>query len=96
MLPGLPQSMPALRSLTIEGVYIWDRSIDLFKQFVPALKYLSSTNIPFHPSLLSLRTLTSLSIQDYQFNLHLDTLLDFLEGNSSLESADLGISVVLQ
>ena len=94
MLPGFPQSMSALQSLVIEGHYNWDRSPDLFEQFVPPLKNLTLMDVPLYPSLLSLRSLTGFTIQDHQFDLHIDTLLDFLEGNNSLESADLAIYFV--
>ena len=94
--PNFPRSMPALRSLTLSP-YIdididWDESTDLFEGFVPALEFLSLEYIPLYPSLLGLRTLTEVIIQHPQFDLHLDTLLDFLEANHLLESATLEIS----
>ena len=94
VLPDFPQSMPALQSLVMEAIPNWDRFPDLFEQFVPPLKYLMLMDVPLYPSLLSLRSLTEFTIQDYQLDLHIDTLLDFLEGNKSLESADLAIYFV--
>lgn len=93
MFPNFPQSMPGLQSLTLSlsAGADWDRSVDLFEPFTPALKSLSLEFIPLSPSMLGLRTLTEFSIQDPHFNLHLDAFLDFLEGNHSLESATIEI-----
>jgi hypothetical protein len=92
-LPKFPQSMSNLRSLTLvaHGDSGWDRFIDPFESFSPTLRCLKLICIPLYPSLLKLGTLTELDIRDPQFNLHLDTLLDFLEENRSLESATLEI-----
>ena len=91
-LPNFPQSMPNLRFLALSTSQIsWDRLIDPFEAFVPALNSLSLTYIPLYLSLLQLRTLTELNICDLRFNLHLDTLLDFLEENCSLTSASMKI-----
>jgi len=49
-------------------------------------------NTPLFPSILSLKTLTELTLLDYNFDLRMDTLLDFLEESRSLESATLEIS----
>lgn len=93
MFPNFPQSMPSLRSLELSLVFDehWDRSVDIFESFTPPLTRLSLGNIPLYPSTLSLTTLTEVTIFDPRFNLHLDALLDFLEGNRSLESATLEI-----
>lgn len=93
MFPDFPQSMPNLQSLelTLSVGANEHTSTDRFESFVPALKRLSLGYIPLYPSLLGLRTLTEFIINDTQFNIHLDTLLDFLEGNHSLESATLEI-----
>ena len=89
ILPNFPQSMPNLRSLALvarQGPG-WDQFIDPFETFPPSMRYLKLVDIPLHPSLLKHRTLTELDLRDRQFNLHLDTLLDFLEENRSLKSA---------
>ena len=94
MFPGFPRSMPNLQSLTLETDTIegWDPSIDLFESLTRTLSDLSLTNVPLTPSLLELRTLASLSLDYDQFNLPLDTLLNFLEENrDSLEFVGLAI-----
>jgi hypothetical protein len=88
MFPNFSQSMPNLQSFTLlasHGVQ-WDRSIDPFESFPPTLRCLNLLGISLYPSLLELRALTELDLRDRRFNLHLDTLLDFLEENRSLES----------
>ena len=91
--PNFPQSMPMLESLELEAEEEeGDWSIDPFQPgFTPNLKRLSLTAIPLYPSLLGIRTLTDLTLHELVGDLRLDTLLDFLEGNNSLESADLSI-----
>jgi len=93
-LPNFPQSMPNLRSLTLSGPWNagWDWSTDPFGPLTPPLTHLSLSDIPLYPSFLHLRTLTDLTLRSCWFNLHLDTLLDFLEGNHSLERATLDIT----
>lgn len=83
--------MPNLRSLTIQGDFNRAGSIDLFKQSFPALEYLSLAGDPLHQSQSGLTTLAGFSIQDRQSDLHLDTLLSFLEANPSLEIVDLKV-----
>lgn len=56
-----------------------------------SLTYLYLFEIPLHPSFLQLRTLTDFTLHNHQFNLHLDTLLDFLKENRSLEYATLDV-----
>ena len=91
-LPNFPQSMPNLRSLSLVGqVCNWDWSIDPFGPLT-TLTYLSLMFIPLYPSLLHLRTLTDLTLNYPRFNLHLDTLLDFLEENRSLERVTLNMA----
>lgn len=94
VLPDFPQSSPNLRSLTLLCAYSntkWDQSVDPFKSLAPTLKCLSLSNIPLYPSLRNLRSLTDLTLCYHWFDLHVDTLLDFLEHNRSLESANLDI-----
>ncbi|KAF9777650.1 hypothetical protein BJ322DRAFT_1131875, partial [Thelephora terrestris] len=93
LFPNFPQSMPTLRSLELvrKGGVDWDQSIDPFQSFVPALERLRLSGVPLYPSLLGLETLTEFTIRDLQFNLHLDTLLGFMEGNHSLERATLDL-----
>jgi len=94
VLPNFPQSMPSLRSLTLQSDDGWERSTDPFESFAPTMKYLSLNTIPLYPSLRKIRTLTELSLDDCDFNLQLDTLLDFLEENHSLASATIKIRFV--
>ena len=92
-LPNFPKSTPNLQSLDLikSGHTDWTQTIDPFDFSAHALRKLSLSDIPLYPSFLSLRSLTKLSLLDYGFNLHLDTLLNFLEENHSLESATLTI-----
>lgn len=93
-LPDFPRSLPNLRSLTLSTTSILnlDESVDPFGSLTPTLKRLSLLGMPFYPSFHRLRALTSLTLLSFRFNLHLDTLLDFMEENRSLDTADLGIS----
>jgi len=96
-LARLPlQSTSNLRSLSLsdEGVGKWDRSVDPFESSVRTLGYLSLVGVPLYPSLLNLKTLTELAIYDPQRNLHLDTLLDFLEENHSLARVTIRIRFI--
>lgn len=92
-IPNFLQSMPNLRSLELckntfsEGV----RSIDPFEPLPPTLTSLSLERIHLYPSFRRLKALTELTLRDEQFSLRLDTLLDFLEENQSLERANLMI-----
>ena len=91
-IPIFPQSMPNLRWLSLIGQPEGGNwSIDPFGPLSPALAGLDLTFIPLYPSFLQLRALTFLSVFHSQFNLHLDTLLDFLEQNHSLKRATLVI-----
>jgi len=94
--PDFTRSMPNLRSLKIvKGVGPdWDRSVDPFGPSACSLRCLTLVQIPLYPSFLTLRTLTTLNLGDAQFHLHLDTLLDFLEKNHSLQSVALKVSFV--
>jgi hypothetical protein len=70
--PNFPQSMPSLRLLTLMTLVSdsdRDRSTDPFESFAPILKCLSLEDIPLYPLLRKIRTLTELSLYDYQFNL---------------------------
>ena len=93
-VPNFPRSTPNLQSLTLLCAYTsakWDPSIDPFESVPPSLKRLTLFNVPLYPSLRNLRALTDLTLHYHRFDLSLDTLLDFLERNRSLESATLDI-----
>ena len=93
-LPNFPQSIPSLRSLVLvsePGYPNWDWSVEPVGLLSPALTHLSLRSIDLYPPFPHLRTLTDLSLQYNGFNLHLDILLDFFEGNRLLERADLKI-----
>ena len=91
-LPNFPKSMSNLRSLTLlnNGIAEWTQPIDPFYFSTHTLKNLSLRNVPLYPSFLSIRTLTELTLV-VNYNLHLDTLLNFLEESHLLESAYLEI-----
>lgn len=88
-----PRPMSNLRSLSLSSSMgaDWDWFKDPRKPLTPPLTQLSLAGIPLYPSFLRLRTLTVLTLHNLWFNLHFDTLLDFLEENRSLESATLHI-----
>ena len=93
-IPGFPQSTPHLRLLTLNKP--WTRrsaesTIDLFESLAPVLECLKLAHIPLYPSFLRLRALRVFSLLSKSLNIHLDTLLDFLEENHSLERATLDI-----
>ena len=93
VFPNFPQSMPALRSLELirsEDI-AWDDTIDPFESFLPPFERLQLTGLPLYASLLKVGTLTEFTISNCWFDLHLDTLLDFLEGNHSLEKVTLDL-----
>jgi len=94
-LPNFPRSTPNLQSLTLRPVLNKrgerNRSADPFESLANTLKHLSLNNFPLYPSFLRLRSLTQLDLFDYRFNLHLDTLLNFLKENQLLETATLNI-----
>ena len=87
-IPDFPRSTPNLRSLSLEsyGSVQWDRSIDPFESLAPTLKCLELRNIPPYPSIFHLKSLTEFTYSNFgsDDNVHLDTVLDFLEGNRSL------------
>lgn len=91
---NIPNSMPNLRSLSLTRPRGAEESqlVDAFDFSThAALRELSLYNIPIVPSILTLSTLTDFSLFDHHFGLHIDLLLNFLEGNRSLESASLTI-----
>jgi len=94
-IPGFPQSTPNLRSMSLMmlGPDVGlDRSIDPFETLPSTLRRLALYEIPLYPSLLRLGSLTELTLDyDDGFDLHLDTLLDFLEENHLLDRATLTI-----
>ena len=94
VLPNFPQSMPNLRLLDLDhkcSVPGWDPSNDPFGLFPDTLRSLTLYDIPLYPSFLKIGTLTELSLQYYKVQPSLDTLLDVLKENRSLESVDLNI-----
>ena len=90
-LPNFPRSTPNLRSLSLNTVVHRDQSIDPFESIASTLEYLEFFDIPLYPSILRLRSLTEFSYVVYEFDLHLDTLLDFLEENHMLERVTLDV-----
>jgi hypothetical protein len=101
-IPGFPQSTPRLRSLALgpprfdwwlpnNGRSLEPGDIDLFESLAPALGRLELTFFPFYPSFLRLRALRTFVLRSYGLEIHLDTFLDFLEENRSLECATLDI-----
>ena len=93
-LPNFPQSMPNLRSLELVSAEVprWNPSTDPFGPLPRTLRSLSLKDIPLYPSFLKLKTLTKFSLQ--YLNIipsPLDTVLDLLEGNCSLENVDLKV-----
>jgi len=93
-LPNFPQSMPKLRSLTLDhqtNKPSWDRSTDPFEPFPDTITFLSLYDIPLYPSFLGLGTLAKLDLHYYEFQPPLDAFLDLFEGNRSLEHVDLRI-----
>ena len=90
-LPKFPRSTPNLRSLLLDSVVHRDQSIDPFESLACTPEYLAFFEIPLCPSILHLRSLTGFSYFAYEFDLHLDTLLDFLEQNHMLECVILDV-----
>lgn len=94
--PNFPKSMPNIRSLVLKngsGPATQNHSVDPFhfSAHTTTLTELSLSYVPLFPSILSLKTLTKFTLDDPDFNLHIDTFLDFLEANHSLETADITI-----
>lgn len=89
--PGFPQSMPNLRSFSFSPGLLHAATVDPFGESTPALTHLSLAYVPLYPSLQRLRTLTDLTLRNHRFDLHLDTFMDFLEGNRGLERAILDV-----
>ena len=84
---------PNLQSLSLLdcGGNSFNRPKDPCGQLTSSLNCLDLSGTLLYPSLLGLRTLTSLKILDHSARLHLDTLLDFVEENRALEYANLNI-----
>ena len=93
ILENFPQAMPYLRSLSLNGPRgsDWDWPADPCEPLASPLTHLSLVEIPLYRSFLRLGTLKVLNLRHYRFDRHLDTLLDFLENNRSLERATLDI-----
>ena len=91
MLRNFPQSTPNLRSLSLFGCPDRGRSADPSGLLTTTLTHLSLTDTPLYPEFLRLRALTDLTLRNHRFDLHRNTLLEFLEENRSLERATLEI-----
>ena len=94
--PNFPNSMPNLRSLDLahtedRGVPHWDLSFDPFGPLPNTLTSLVLHDIPLYPSFLRIKTLTKLDLHYHEIRPALDTLLDLVEDNCSLESVALTI-----
>ena len=92
--PDFPRSMPRLKKLELslsEDSPRWEDGRDPFRSPPPGLKYLLLWHVPLYPSFLRLRNLTYFKFKDPRFDRHIDMLLEFLEGNHSLETVDLDI-----
>ena len=95
ILSNFPQSMPNLRSLTLERSHDnprWNPSTDPFGSFPHTLRSLWLFDIPLYPSFVQLRTLTKLTLRYFKIRASLDAILDLLEENRSLESVELEIN----
>ena len=95
-LPDFPRSMPNLRKLVLSSNFVrtcQDVSTDPFGTSPLALTHLSLSSLPLYPSLRRLTTLTNLSLRNHRFDLHIDTLLGFLEANRALEHASLDVQL---
>ena len=93
-LPNFPQSVPNLQSLTLakyKHASQESHSIDPCESLAPSLKSLKLVGVPLCHSFLRLRALTELNFNVHWLDFHLDTLLDFLEENHSLQIVTLGI-----
>ncbi|KAF9784679.1 hypothetical protein BJ322DRAFT_861510 [Thelephora terrestris] len=90
-LPNFPESMPNLQSLTLRASYRCAMN-PLHFSTNTTLRELMWQNLPLCPSILGLRTLTEFNFRDHRLDLHVDTLLRFLEENRSLERASLDIA----
>ena len=90
--------MPNLRSLELEldlgSIEDLDPSIHPFNPLPHTLEVPTLFDVPLSPSFLKLRTLIDFTLHILEFNLPLDTLLNFLEENHLLKSADLRINFV--
>jgi len=96
-LPNFPLSMPNLRSLDLarteyDDVSGLDSPLDPFRSFPTTLTSLCLYDIPLYPSFLKLRALRELRLHYYKIHPALDTLLNFVEDNCSLESVGLTIN----
>ena len=85
---------PNLQSLTLFGGMVdapLDRPNDPCGQLLSSLTSLYLSSVPLYPSFLRLTTLKDFTIHHNRLNLRLDTLLDFLEQNRSLERAEIDV-----
>jgi len=98
-LPNFPQSVPNLQSLDLAragsgGVSHWDWSVNPFGSLPNTLTSLVLDDIPLYPSFLKIRTLTVLDLRYFDIHPTLDSILDLVEDNRSLESVDLTIDFI--
>ena len=94
-LPNFPKSMLNLQSLGLSCIQDTNpsRAIDPFDFSThTTLRELSLYNVPLYPSILGFRTLTEFDPWNLRINLHVDTILTFLETNQSLERANFDIN----
>ena len=96
VLPNFPQSMPKLQSLDLAHTYdvvpVWDSLAAPLGSFPNTLASLDLHDIPLYPSFLELRTLKELGLHYYRISPALDSILNFVEDNRSLESVALTIN----
>ena len=96
-LSNFPKSMPNLQSLTLSGC---ERDADQYNHAIDPLdlsthtmlRKLSCYDLPLFPSILGLSALTELNFRDLRIRLHVDTILEFLESNRSLERANFAVN----
>ena len=89
--------MPNLQSLTLSGC---ERDADQYNHAIDPLDFsthtmlrkLSCYDLPLFPSILGLSALTELNYRDLRIRLHIDTILEFLENNRSLERANFAVN----
>lgn len=92
LFPGFRQPMPKLRSLLLHGLGPTDHEYPADPLLLPqALRSLSLAYVHLSPSFLHLKGLTELALKIGQFDLSLDALLNFVDGNHALQRAALHV-----